>query len=210
VNTRVVELGRVSFAETWQRMRDLAARVATDPGQGEVWLLEHEPVYTAGRAAAPPEVEALGATSIERGGQVTWHGPGQLVVYPIVALPRRDLRAWLRGLEAFGVAICHAFGLPGEPSVDGTGVFVAGRKVASIGVAVRRWVNLHGIAINVDLDLAPFFRCLPCGRDPTLMTDLSRAADRTIAMAEVIAAARAALPALLEPASTRASDDAPR
>lgn len=210
MNARVVELGRVPFAPTWARMQELAARVAVDATAGEVWLLEHDPVFTAGRATAALDVDAVGAIAIERGGQITWHGPGQLVVYPIVALPRRDLRAWLTALEAFGVAIAAAFDLPCEPSVDGTGVFVAGRKVASIGVAVRRWVNLHGIAINVDLDLAPFFRCRPCGRDPTLMTDLTRAAGRPIAMAEAIAAARGALPALLDPGSASASGRADR
>ncbi len=206
MNARLVELGRVPFAATWERMRELAARVADDATAGEVWLLEHEPVYTAGRATPPEEAAAIGAVAIERGGQITWHGPGQLVVYPIVPLPSRDLRAWLRRLEAFGVAVCRAFAIAAEPSVDGTGVFTQGRKVASIGVAVRRWVNLHGIAINVDLDLAPFFRCRPCGRDPTIMTDLSRAAGRAITLAEAVTAARAALPQLLDPGAAWASD----
>jgi lipoyl(octanoyl) transferase len=189
----VRELGRVPYAATVTAMRELAARVAREPALGEVWLLEHEPVYTAGRATPANDVAAVDAVAIERGGKLTYHGPGQLVVYPIVRLPARDARAWLRRLEAFGVALCGAFGVAAQPSVDGTGVFAGDRKLGSIGVALRGWVNLHGLALNIDLDLAPFFRMRPCGLDPHVMTDLSRAAGRPIAMHEAVAAARAHL-----------------
>ena len=107
-------------------------------------------------------------------------------------------RAWLRRLQAFGAAVCAQLGVTAERSPDHTGVYVAGRKVGSIGVAVRRWVNLHGIALNVAMDLAPFFAVRPCGLPPATMTDLSRAAGRPIAMAEAIAAARQAISELGE------------
>ena len=158
-------------------------------------FVEHEPVYTAGRAT-PPEEMGANVVPIERGGRVTYHGPGQLVVYPIVRLPRRDVRDWLRRLETFGVRVAAAFGLAAEPSVDGTGVFVGRRKFASIGVAIRHWVNLHGIAINVAMDLAPWRAVRPCGLPADVMTDLSTLAGRPIAMDEAKAAARGAVSVL--------------
>ena len=191
----VVDLGRAPFAAVHEQMRTLAARVQRGEDPGAVLLVEHEPVFTAGRAT-PPDEMVPGVVPIERGGRVTYHGPGQLVVYPILRLPRRDVHAWLRALEAFGIAVCDAFGLAAAPSADGTGVFVAARKVASIGVAIRRWVNLHGIAVNVDMDLAPFRRIRPCGLDPERMSDLSREAGRHIPLDQAKAAARKALPLL--------------
>ena len=116
---------------------------------------------------------------IERGGEITYHGPGQLVVYPIVRLRKKDVRAWLRAIEAFGVAICAHFGLTATPSVDGTGVFVEHRKIASIGVAIRHWINLHGISINVAMDLQAFHAIRPCGLDPSAMPTLVEGSSAT-------------------------------
>lgn len=178
-------------------MLELAAAIRSGERTGEIWLVEHEPVYTAGRAT-PPGERPDGAVAIERGGRLTYHGPGQLVVYPVVRLPRRDVRWWLRRLEAFGVAVCAAFGLEAEPSVDGTGVFAGGRKVASIGVAIRHWINLHGIAINVAVDVEPFHRIRPCGLDPAVMGDLRGALGRDPGLEEVATAARRCIPALWE------------
>lgn len=195
----IVELGRVPYPDAHARMLGIAEQIRKGTAPGTVLLLEHDPaVFTAGRATPAAEL-GPGIVPVERGGKVTWHGPGQLVVYPVVPLPRRDVRAWLRALEEFGMAVCGAFGLPAEPSVDGTGVFVRGRKLASIGVAIRHWINLHGIAINVAVDLQGFHAIRPCGLDPQRMSDLSREAGRSVSMAEAIAAARAALPALLSP-----------
>lgn len=187
------------FAEVHEAMVALLDLVHRGESPGEVWLLEHEPVYTAGRATpaeelADPAIEIL---PTERGGRITYHGPGQLVVYPIVRLPDRDVRRWLRSLEQFGMAICGRLGLEGRPAPDGTGVFVGRHKVASIGVHIRHWVNLHGIAVNVDMDLSPFERVRPCGLDPGLMSDLSSELSHEVAMEEVKEAARSALPALL-------------
>ena len=164
---------------------------------GNVLLVEHDPVYTAGRAT-PPEDLTPDVVAIERGGQITYHGPGQLVVYPVIRLPRRDVRAWLRTLEHFGVELCAAFGLEAEASVDGTGVFVGEKKVLSIGVAIRHWINLHGLSINVAMDLDAFRRIRPCGLAPDVMSDLSHQAGRSISMDEAKDVAKRLVPILFE------------
>ncbi len=193
----VEELGRRAYPDVLDAMRARHAQVATGELEGTVWLVEHEPVYTAGRATPADEL-GPDVVPVERGGKVTWHGPGQLTVYPIVRLPRRDVRDWLRRIERFGVAIAAAFGLDATPSVDGTGVFVGRRKFASIGVAVKRWTNLHGIGVNVAVTSAPWQQVRPCGLSPDVMTDLSEAAGRAVTMPEGIAAARDAVSVLLE------------
>jgi lipoyl(octanoyl) transferase len=194
----IEDLGRAPYAPVLQRMRELHAAVHRGDEAGRVLLVEHEPVYTAGRATPAAELTP-GVVPIERGGRVTYHGPGQLVVYPIVRLPRRDVRDWLRRLEAFGVAVARRFGLEATPSVDGTGVFVGERKFASIGVHVKHWINLHGVAINVAMDLRPWHAVRPCGLAPEVMTDLSTAANRAITMADAAAAAAGAVSVLLAP-----------
>ncbi len=192
----IEDLGRAEFGGVHRRMLELADSIRSGASAGKIWFVEHESVYTAGRAT-PKEQVTAGIVPIERGGQITYHGPGQLVVYPILPLPKRDVRAWLKSLEAFGVAICGHFGLEGVPSVDGTGVFVDGRKVASIGVAIRRWTNLHGISINVAMDLEPFHRIRPCGLDPEMMSDLSRESGRAISLDDAKQAARESVGTLL-------------
>ena len=194
----VENLGRADYQPVLAHMRELHAAVHRGDCPGRVLLVEHEPVYTAGRATPSAELRP-GIVPIERGGRITYHGPGQLVVYPILRLPRRDVRDWLRRLEAFGVEVARQFGLPAEPSVDGTGVFVGGRKFASIGVHVKHWISLHGIGVNVAMDLQPWHEVRPCGLSPEVMTDLSRAAGRTLSMVDAIVAATAALSALTDP-----------
>lgn len=189
MDPEIEDLGRADFAPVHARMLAVHAEVLRTGGPGRVLLVEHEPVYTAGRATPQGELTP-DVVPIERGGRITYHGPGQLVVYPIVPLPRRDLRDWLRRLEELGVSVCAALGLTAEPSLDGTGVFVGGRKVASIGVAVRRWINLHGIALNVAMDLAPWHRVRPCGLSPEVMTDLSRAAGAAVTLDRIRALVR--------------------
>lgn len=199
MTVEVESLGRADYASVLANMRSLHAAVHRGESPGRVLLVEHEPVYTAGRATPAPDLRP-GIVPIERGGKITYHGPGQLTVYPIVPLPRRDLRDWLRRCEAFGVAVAAAFGIDATPSVDGTGVFAGQRKFASIGVAVKHWINLHGIGINVAMDLQPWYAVQPCGLSPDIMTDLSRAAGRPIRMDEAVAAARAAVSVLTDPA----------
>ena len=193
----IVDLGRAPFDEVHEQMLSLAETIRQGGSVGKILLVEHEPVYTAGRATPseelPPEIR-----SIERGGRITYHGPGQLVVYPILLLPQRDVRSWIRALERFGIAVCASFDLRAEASVDGTGVFVNGKKVASIGVAIRHWINLHGICINVAMDLSAYDLVRPCGLDPSVMYDLSTATGRPVAMEEARRAVRDEVFLLLE------------
>jgi len=191
----IEDLGRAPFATVLAAMRALHGAVHRGESAGRILLVEHDPVYTAGRATPAAEL-GPDIVATDRGGKITYHGPGQLVVYPVLRLPRHDVRDWLRRLEAFGVAIAAAFGLPATASVDGTGVFVGDRKFASIGVAVKHWINLHGIALNVAMDLAPFQAVRPCGLSPDVMTDLSTAAGRPITIAAAKAAARDAVSVL--------------
>jgi lipoyl(octanoyl) transferase len=196
--TEIENLGHAAYEPVLARMRALHQAVHAGAAPGRILMVEHDPVYTAGRAT--PAADLIpGAVPIERGGKITYHGPGQLVVYPIVPLPRRDLRDWLRRLERFGIATAAAFDLAAQPSVDGTGVFVGGRKIASIGVHVKHWINLHGIGINVAMDLRAWQQVRPCGLSPDLMSDLSTAAGRPIAMAQAVAAATAAVSVLTDP-----------
>ncbi len=189
VPPEIEDLGRAAYEPTLQHMRALHERIANGLLPERVLFVEHEPVYTAGRGTPPHELHE-GIVPIERGGKITYHGPGQLVIYPLLRLWDRDARRWLQRLEAFGVAVCSAFGLPAKASVDGTGVFVADIKVASIGVAIKRWTSLHGIAINVAMDNRPWFAVRPCGRAPESMGDLSAALGRAVSLDEVRVAAR--------------------
>lgn len=171
--------GRVPYAEGHALQREvLEARI-----RGEVpdtlILLEHEPVITVGRkAGAERSVIDAGdwpVVRVERGGDATWHGPGQLVAYPIVLLERRDLHAYLRALEEAVISLLADLGLRGVRDERNTGVWLppGPRKVCSIGIACRRWVTWHGLALNVDPDPAAFLRLRPCGFDPDVMTRLA-------------------------------------
>ena len=192
MSVEIENLDQRGYEQVLAAMRQRHELVATNAAAGAIWLVEHDPVYTAGRATQAADLRD-GIVPVERGGQVTWHGPGQLTIYPIIKLPKRDVRDWLRRIERFGVQIAAAFGLDAEPSVDGTGVFVAGRKFASIGVAVKRWTNLHGIGVNVAVQGSPWHAVRPCGRSPDVMTDLSTASGRAITVPEVAAVARDAV-----------------
>jgi lipoate-protein ligase B len=150
---------------------------------------EHEPVVTLGRGS--PERDAAGSglrvVETERGGEATWHGPGQLVGYPILFLPesRRDLHVYLRELEEVVIRALRDFGVTGARVEGKTGVWVEGRKLCSIGVAVRRWVTWHGFALNVHADLSDFRRFKPCGLDPALMANLAEFARPAPPLADV-------------------------
>ncbi|MEZ5989350.1 MAG: lipoyl(octanoyl) transferase LipB [Planctomycetota bacterium] len=171
-------LRRRPYDDILREMRAaVAARADGDLGD-ELWLVEHEGVYTRGRRLADGEVLVpdLEVREVERGGRVTWHGPGQLVAYPIVALEGRgrDLHAFLRLLEDTVIDVLAGLGLEGRRDPAGTGVFVGPRKVASIGIAVRRWTTFHGLALNLDPDLEVFRAIRPCGFEAGIMTSLAR------------------------------------
>lgn len=188
---RVIDLGRAPYAEAWALQKALVDARARGEAEDTVIVVEHDPVYTVGRRREamanvldPGDVPVF---EVERGGDVTWHGPGQLVAYPILLLPEggRDLHAHLHRLEDLGIAVCAAFGLPAGRDPRNTGVWTGGKKLASIGIACRRWVTWHGIAINVDPDLRSFHRIHPCGFDAGIMTSMAEALGRPVALDDV-------------------------
>jgi len=174
---RATALGRVGYLETWRLQEAVASRLAAG-GPERLLLLEHDPVYTIGRrgsvdhlTASPSELRAAGASvyRVDRGGDITYHGPGQLVGYPILSLgDAPDVVAYVRALEDGLMAALFEFGIESR-TIDGkTGVWVSlpdrrDAKVAAIGVRVSRGVTRHGFALNVDTDLAGFARMIPCG-----------------------------------------------
>jgi lipoyl(octanoyl) transferase len=191
-------LGLVDYAQTLQAMqRFTAERTAATPD--EIWFLEHAPVFTLGMNASRAHLLAPGdipVVQVDRGGQVTYHGPGQLVVYPLVDLKRAGLgiRDFVTALERAVIALAAQSGIRAECRRGAPGVYVDGAKLASVGVRVRRMGAYHGLALNVALDLEPFARINPCGYQGLQMTQLS-----LLGGPATVAAAGAALePLLLE------------
>ena len=172
----VRRLGRTRYEDAHALQEAFVHARAENLVSDVLLLTEHEPVVTLGRGSTPgsTDVPGLSVIETERGGDATWHGPGQLVGYPILLLPesRRDLHAYLRDLEEVVIRTLGDFGVTGERVEGKTGVWAAGRKLCSIGVAVRRWVTWHGFALNVHADLSDFARFRPCGLDPALMANL--------------------------------------
>ena len=173
---RVTHLGVREYLEVLEIQRDLVDRRARNEVPDTLILVEHPGVITLGRGscAAASAVEGSPVHQVARGGAATYHGPGQVVAYPIVHLKEgeRDLHRYLRNLEEAGIQTCNALGLAAVRRAGHTGVWVGERKVASVGVAVRRWVTYHGIALNGETDLRPFRRFRPCGLDGRVMTSL--------------------------------------
>ncbi len=194
----VVNLGAMGYAEALELQRALAKRrIAGEVPQDLLLLVEHPPVVTKGRSAkdahllASPEfLKAKGVElfEVERGGDVTFHGPGQLVGYPILDLKRhrQDLHWYLRQVEELLIVALAGFGLSGARNAGYTGVWIDNRKIASIGVHARDWVTWHGFALNVSTDLRYFDLIVPCGIQAVTMTSLQRELDRPVAMAEVV------------------------
>jgi lipoate-protein ligase B len=194
---QLVDLGVREFGEVWAHQREVLTARQKDEIPDTLLFVEHPHVITAGRSAHKENLlatDGIPLFEIERGGDVTYHGPGQLVGYPIFLLrdDERDLHVYLRNLEEAIIRACARFGLPGERKDGWTGVWTAGgaRKLASIGVAVKRWVTMHGFALNVSTDLARFAAINPCGLDAAVMGSMSGELGRPIALAEVKAAVR--------------------
>lgn len=164
--------GLVPYAVAWEWQRSLVAQRIQDPGVDDILLLlEHPPVYTLGQGASleflKVELAQLGAEihRVERGGEVTYHCPGQLIGYPILNLRhyRQDLHWYLRQLEEVLIQVVGVYGLKGDRIPGMTGVWIEGRKVAAIGIKVSRWITMHGFALNVCPDLTGFGQIVPCG-----------------------------------------------
>jgi lipoyl(octanoyl) transferase len=170
-------LGRVAYEPIWRAMQCFTEqRDATTAD--EIWLLEHEPVFTLGMNADRSHLLAPGdipVVQIDRGGQVTYHGPGQLVVYPLIDLRRAGLgvRRLVSALEHSVIAYVERRGIRAECRREAPGVYVDGRKLASVGLRVRRGGSYHGLAFNINMDLQPFARINPCGYAGLQMTQLA-------------------------------------
>ena len=170
-------LGRVPYEPTWREMQTFTeSRTPETPD--EIWVLEHDPVFTLGLAGKREHVLAPGdipVVHIDRGGQVTYHGPGQLVVYPLIDLRRRKLgpRDLVSALERATVDTLAEWDVAAYPRADAPGVYVDARKIASIGLRIRRGASYHGIAFNVAMNLEPFTRINPCGYAGLEMTQVS-------------------------------------
>ena len=171
-------LGRVAYEPTWRAMQRYTQERTADSAD-QLWLLEHEPVFTLGMNADPSHLLAPGeipVVQIDRGGQVTYHGPGQLVLYALIDIRRAGLgvRDLLTALERSVIEYVAQFGIQAQCRADAPGVYVAGCKLASVGLRIRRGASYHGLALNVRMDLEPFRRINPCGHAGLEMTDLSR------------------------------------
>ena len=195
IDLHVHWLGRKDFASALALQEKIVAAKREDPSQlDELLLLEHEPVYTIGRT--PDQSSLLGAAhlphplfAINRGGQATYHGPGQLMGYPIIDLRRcgQDLHKYLRWLEHLLIELLAEHGIEASRRESLTGVWVGGRKIASIGVGVRHWITMHGFALNVCGDLSPFHHIVPCGIDNVAMTSMEKETGQAFPVAGVAA-----------------------
>ena len=216
----VLQLGQVPYREAWDLQRSLAGAVSQGAIPDTVVFLEHPPVVTLGRRTDEsaelhlPEHADVEIVETDRGGKSTYHGPGQLVCYPILDLKRhgRDVKQYVRNLEEALIRTVEPFGLDGE-RIDGlTGVWLTRppRKIASIGVHVSRWVTTHGYALNVDLDAAPFTEWISaCGLEDASFTTLAREAGRPVTVDEVRPAARAAFAEVFDVAFEELPGDEP-
>ncbi|MGI8879079.1 MAG: lipoyl(octanoyl) transferase LipB [Jatrophihabitans sp.] len=198
--------GRVPYLQAWDRQKELHEQRVADQIEDTVLLLEHPSVFTAGKRTEDWErpVNSSPVIDVDRGGRITWHGPGQLVGYPIVKLTDPiDVVAYVRRMELTLMDVCRAVGLETTQIAGRSGVWVpAGsrgpdRKVAAIGIRVARGVTLHGFALNCDPDLSFFSQIVPCGLPDAGATSLTAELGRPVTIEEMLPIVEAALPALV-------------
>lgn len=201
---KVLDLGRIGYQAALDIQNQRVEALISGAGEEVLLLLEHDPVYTIGRTRDQSSLrDNLPHPVVEtnRGGQATFHGPGQLVGYPILDLNNRgrDLHSYLRFLEEFLIRLCAEYGVKASRRDGLTGVWVGNKKVASLGVGVKKWVAMHGFALNVqESSLAAFGHITPCGIAGVEMTCLETESDTRIPMPEITARAAGAFPALAE------------
>ena len=216
----VRELGTVDYARAWELQREIAAARAEGTGPDVLLLLEHPSVYTAGRRTTPGERPDDGTPviDVDRGGKITWHGPGQLVGYPLVALAApMDVVDYVRRLEQALIAVCTGLGLHTGRIAGRSGVWLAAdpvtgrpeRKIAAIGVRVSRGVTTHGFAFNCQPDLAAFDRIVPCGIADAGVTSLTAELGRPVTVAQVQPAVRQAVLDALDGVLPVSADELP-
>jgi lipoyl(octanoyl) transferase len=204
----IVRAGLVDYRVAWAEQQRIHEAVVNGADPDTVLLLEHPSVYTAGKRTQPMDrpMDGTEVIDVDRGGKITWHGPGQLVGYPIVRLVEpMDVVAYVRRVEGLLIDVCAAFGLETTRVKDRSGVWVPAdgrgpdRKVGAIGIRVARGVTQHGFALNCDCDLSAFDRIVPCGIRDAGVTSLSILTGRRITTEDVIDAVEAAIATSLEP-----------
>jgi len=209
----VVRAGSVPYEQAWAQQREVHERRVAGTGPDTLLLLEHPPVYTAGKRTEPHErpFDGTPVVDVDRGGKITWHGPGQLVGYPIVQLADPvDVVAHVRRLELALMEVCAGFGLSTSQVEGRSGVWVLAdergpdRKVAAIGVRVARGVTMHGFALNCDPDMAAFGNMVPCGIPDAGATSLTTELGRDVTVAEAIEPVEVAMRRVLTTATVPA------
>jgi len=169
---RVMDLGLREYERVWDLQKDLLKKRIAGEVMDTLILVEHPPVITLGRGASEEDIlvspeylarRKISLFRVERGGKATFHGPGQLVAYPIIALLKKDVHRYLRDLEETLIRLLARLGVEGRRKRGYTGVWVGEKKIASIGIGVKRWVSFHGLALNVNTDLSYFSLIFPCG-----------------------------------------------
>ena len=185
-------LGLIRYEDALAQQRQIHGAVAEGSHPNTLLLLEHPPVYTAGRRTALEErpIDGTPVIDVDRGGKITYHGPGQLVGYPIISLKNRnDVVGFVRELETALIAVCADFGITAERYCERSGVWLrddqGDRKIAAIGIRVAKGVTMHGFALNISPDLTAFDRIIPCGFTDTGVTSMARELNREITIAEV-------------------------
>lgn len=176
--TKICYLGRQDYVPLWHSMQEFTNQ-RDEFTRDEIWFTEHPPVFTMGLNASEEHLLAPGdipVVQIDRGGQVTYHGPGQLMIYPLIDLRRANIsvRELVTALEQCVVDFVSVYDITAAARADAPGVYVDGSKLASVGLRIRRGASFHGMALNVDVDLEPFTRINPCGYEELEMTDLHR------------------------------------
>jgi lipoyl(octanoyl) transferase len=209
---RTIRAGLVAYEDAWARQREIHADVVAGRAPDTALLLEHPSVYTAGKRTEPWQrpTDGTPVIDVDRGGLITWHGPGQLVGYPILHLPDPvDVVAYVRRLETVLVAVCAELGVHAGQVEGRSGVWLAAddrrpeRKIAAIGIRVSQGVTLHGFALNCDPDMTHFDRIVPCGITDASVTSLSRELGRDVTVAELLPVVERHLPDVLAPVPTR-------
>ncbi len=193
IGTVVTQTGLCEYESAWQQQRTLHQQVSEGLIPNQLLLMEHPSVYTAGRRTEILErpIDGTPVVDVDRGGKITWHGPGQLVGYPIIRLAKRnDVVGYVRTVEAALMKVCEEFGLAAEQYCDRTGVWIrdnnGDRKIAAIGIRVAKGVTMHGFALNVNPDLTPFTRIIACGIPDVEVTSLAKELGRDVQLSEVI------------------------
>lgn len=174
----VRDLGQVPYLETWHQMQEFTLN-RSEQACDEIWLLEHEPVFTQGQAGKAEHLLNPGdipVVKVDRGGQVTYHGPGQLVAYVLFEMSHigSDVRKLVSGLEQSVVATLAEYQIAAAPRSDAPGVYVGEQKICSLGLRIKKGRSFHGLALNIDMDLSPFLRINPCGYAGMEMVQLAQ------------------------------------